>query len=409
MLIWLVYGLMSLEVEKCPEVSTRGIKKIAFVMPWHISERGGGAEVQANYLAQELAMREFDVYYICQTAKSERIGLIDRIDGFSIHWVKPSGKFPWWDQNKYIVVLKNIKPDLVIQRMSSNVTYIIGKYCKSQRIPFVWICTDNVCPFKDRHMRRFKERASLRTTNLVKYLIFYLSNLVMDFYRVRGMRYITQAFTQNDFQEREVKRNFNLTSNRITSGHPMPGIQISIEERFNNKIILWSGNLGKHKRPELFIQLACEMQQSDFQFVLVGGHSDEGYVEKLLNDTPPNLKIVGQVSFEESLNWFGKATLLVNTSIAEGFSNTYIQAWLRGVPTVVFGADPNDVVRGNDLGCNVRSIEEAKQFILSLLSDMGKYSDYSARVRQYARENHSIQKMTDNFLKCLEDEGIALH
>ena len=76
---------------------------------------------------------------------------------------------------------------------------------------------------------------------------------------------------------------------------------------------------------------------------------------------------------------------------------------------MMFGADPNDVVRGNDLGCNVRSIEEAKQFILSLLSDMGKYSDYSARVRQYARENHSIHKMTDNFLKCLEDEGIALH
>jgi len=391
------------------KISLKPITKIAFVMPWHISERGGGAEVQANYLAQEFAMREFDVHYICQTAKSERIGLIDRIDGFSIHWVKPSGKFPWWDQNKYIVVLKNINPDLVIQRMSSNVTYIIGKYCKLQRISFVWICTDNVCPFNDMHIRRFKERASLRTTNPVKYLIFYLSNLLMDFYRVKGMRYITKAFTQNDFQEREVKRNFSLASNRIMSGHPLPGIQISIEERFNNKIILWCGNLGKHKRPELFIQLACEMQHSGYRFVMVGGHTDTTYVKRLFEQKPQNLLFTGQVTFEESLTYFDNASLLINTSVSEGFSNTYIQAWLRGIPTMVFGADPNNVIQDNQLGYNVSSIEEAQKFILALLSDKEKYTDYWARVRQYARENHSIQKMTDNFLKSLEDEGIALH
>ena len=35
--------------------------KITFVMLWHISERGGGAEVQANYLAQELAERGYNV------------------------------------------------------------------------------------------------------------------------------------------------------------------------------------------------------------------------------------------------------------------------------------------------------------------------------------------------------------
>ena len=43
------------------------MKVIAFVMPWHISERGGGAEVQANFLAQELGLRGYDVSYVCQT------------------------------------------------------------------------------------------------------------------------------------------------------------------------------------------------------------------------------------------------------------------------------------------------------------------------------------------------------
>ena len=33
-------------------------------MPWHISERGGGAEVQSNYLAIELVNRGFEVHYM---------------------------------------------------------------------------------------------------------------------------------------------------------------------------------------------------------------------------------------------------------------------------------------------------------------------------------------------------------
>jgi len=49
------------------------IKKICFVMPWHITERGGGAEVQANYLSRELVNRGFSVYYICQSTNKNLI------------------------------------------------------------------------------------------------------------------------------------------------------------------------------------------------------------------------------------------------------------------------------------------------------------------------------------------------
>ena len=47
--------------------------KIAIVMPWHISERGGGAEVQANFIADVLSSTNFQVSYICQTINSNKI------------------------------------------------------------------------------------------------------------------------------------------------------------------------------------------------------------------------------------------------------------------------------------------------------------------------------------------------
>ena len=69
--------------------------KITFVMLWHISERGGGAEVQANYLAQELAERGYNVSYICQTTKANKVNTTSIVNGVNVLWLKPANKFVW--------------------------------------------------------------------------------------------------------------------------------------------------------------------------------------------------------------------------------------------------------------------------------------------------------------------------
>jgi len=61
---------------------------------------------------------------------------------------------------------------------------------------------------------------------------------------------------------------------------------------------------------------------------------------------------MGKLPFEETLKIFDGATLFVNTSKSEseGFPNTYIQAWLRGVPVISFDVDPDGVIAKNGLG-----------------------------------------------------------
>ena len=370
-------------------------------MPFHISERGGGAEVQADYLGQELAQRGFDVNYLCQTIQREKVGTTAEIGNLHVHWLKQSGRLQWIDQNKYYKALEKLKPDLVIQRLSSNVTFVTGRYCRKNNAIFVWICTDNLSPYRDHSVRSFKQRFDLKNTLLIKYFIFLFSNRIIDYYRDRGMKYVDLAFTQNDFQAEVLEREFGLSSHRMISGHPVPDKTTSVEERWGNKIILWCGNLGMYKRPELFVQLAERMMDSGFNFVMVGGHSDSEYVNGLFANAPSNLEYTGQVSLNNSLQWFDKAAILVNTSVSEGFSNTYIQAWMRGVPVIVFGADPDQIIRKNKLGFDVNTIVEAEEVIMALTGNSGLYNQYSERCLYYARDRHTTKNMGDYFLGIL--------
>lgn len=379
----------------------QSIKKIVFVMPWHISERGGGAEVQANYLAQELAERGHVVSYICQTTNSKKINTVEKIEKINVHYLKPSGRFQWQDQNKYLKPLKTIQPDYILQRLSSNVTYVLGKYSSKSNCKLIWFCTDNKSPFSDYHFSKFKERASLKSLGFLKYNIFAMSNKLMDFYRNHGMKQVGIAFSQNDFQRENIKINFNLESFRMISGHPNPKKEITAKERFKKQTVLWCANFGQHKRPELFVELVKQFKNSNINFIMVGGHSDTNYVTNILKDKPKNLITTGPISFEAALSYFDEAAVFVNTSTpgGDGFPNTFVQSWLRGVPVISLGFDPDNIIENNKLGFNVHSINDAKLKLMELLININLYKSLSTNAFNYGSKNHSIEIMTNQFLK----------
>lgn len=372
------------------------MKVFCFVQLFHISERGGGAEVQANYLATELANRGYEVHYICMSINADKVNTSSVMDGVTIHWLPQKTSDALENFRNIKNRLLQIQPDYIIERMSSAYAWPILKAVKASKAKYIWICTDNESPRYFRTLRNYFKKKSI-----IKFLYASIKALKIDLIRMYANKRADIVFSQNEIQKELLLKNFKRNSQRMISGHPFPEVDKNTKERFDFQTVLWCANFGSHKRPELFVELARQMQHTNLKFVMVGGHSDTTYVNTLLKDKPKNLTTTGQLSFDEALTHFDKASILVNSSISEGFSNTYIQAWLRGVPVVVFGADPNNVIDKNQLGFDINTVEAAVDKIVAVMSDFESYHTLSENSRTYGSQNHSIEVMTDNFLNSI--------
>jgi glycosyltransferase involved in cell wall biosynthesis len=136
---------------------------------------------------------------------------------------------------------------------------------------------------------------------------------------------------------------------------------------------------------------------------MAGGHADAAHRERVVAGLPGNVDWLGPIPFEETLAWFDRAAALVNTSPPghEGFPNTFIQAWLRGVPVLTLGVDPDGIVREHDLGDVVRTVDELAASLSGLLGDSGGYARIAENVAAFARERFTVERVADCFLEAV--------
>lgn len=98
-----------------------------------------------------------------------------------------------------------------------------------------------------------------------------------------------------------------------------------------SRYALWIGRADAvHKRPQLCIELArlCP----EIPFLLIMNPRDPRLDAELRRAAPPNVRFVTSVPFTRMPGVFSRAGVLVNTSLLEGFPNTFLQAALSRVP-----------------------------------------------------------------------------
>jgi glycosyltransferase involved in cell wall biosynthesis len=152
---------------------------------------------------------------------------------------------------------------------------------------------------------------------------------------------------------------------------------------------LWIGKSDRVKQPEVLLDLAVRCPE--VRFFAVMNKSDPVLYDAVVARRPPNVELVEHVPIREVEALFAGAFAFINTSMFEGFPNTYLQAGKYGVPILSLGVDPDGFVRryrcgvvtDGDVGALAVAVRE-----LRALPSLA--AEYSANVRQYVREHHDL-------------------
>jgi glycosyltransferase involved in cell wall biosynthesis len=98
---------------------------------------------------------------------------------------------------------------------------------------------------------------------------------------------------------------------------------------------------------------------------------------------------------------YGRARVFVNTSDVEGFPNSYLQAWIRGVPVVTL-IDPDRVIEREGLGVAARSPAQTADAVRGLLDDSTAWKAASDRCRAFMAREYREDKILAAYLDTFE-------
>ncbi len=339
----------------------------------------GGAEVQQALIALELARRGYDVSMISMDFGQREGDLVKGVRLIKMH--APDSGLP---------VLRFIHPRLTslwgaMQRADADVYY--------QRAAGAG--TGFVARFALSHGKRavFASASDFDFDPALPYIRF---NRDKHLFRY-GMRHVHHVVVQTERQLQMCLKTFGRDATRINSCYAHRGAPGHHEGP-----IVWAGSIKPQKRPELFLDLAQRLPQCRFR--LVGGAAaGAAHFEALQRRAQSlgNVELTGFVPYTDVESQFDRASLLVNTSVGEGFPNTFLQAWSRGIPTVSF-FDAGARVNGADVGTAVTDLDAMERAVLALKSDSVLWHEHGARAAGHFRRHHALERVVDDYERIFQ-------
>ena len=375
-------------------------KSICFVMRWHPDYRIGGSEIQAWLLAKALARRGWRVHYVSEYDVPPEWGAVR--DGVHIHGFKIRKNIErvHLDLLRYVAfsrLLRKIDADIYYQRCADTYTGMTAYFARSNKKRFMWASA---------HVQECKKNIFTYPLNkynghgLRKAIVLLVARLNDRSY-LHGIKNASKVLAQAEYQQKLLRENFGRESVIIKNCHHVPA---KLPQKDNPPIVLWLASLKRWKQAEIFIKLARRHKDLDCRFILAGRASGKEYFAEILKQMQglSNIENVGGVTFEESNDLIGRASVFVNTSTYEGFPNTFIQAWMRGVPVVSLNVDPDDILSHESIGFKSGTFENLCRDVMTLIGDKDMRDTMGQRARLYAISNHSIEAVTDKFLSVIQ-------
>jgi glycosyltransferase involved in cell wall biosynthesis len=341
---------------------------------------GGGAEYQISLLIDALLeSARYDIHLLVRHF-DERIEQI----GYHVVRIRRSGEVPRFGYIGDLVplyrALRRIKPNILYQRVACGYTGICALYARREHVPLLWHAAHDtdVSPATLDRGRNFLRR------RLEKWSVEY------------GIRHADRIVVQTRQQGELLLRHYGRRADAV-----IPNFHGDAGERIDKSgptTVVWVANLKSWKRPEVFVRLALALQDvPGLQFIMLGeapaGTSNQGWLAPLMRsiEAAPNVRYLGSRSQREVNEIFAKATIFVNTSVHEGFPNTFIQAWQRDVAVVSLDVNPDDVLQREGVGIHAGSEQALSEAVRMLVMMPWVRAGYVERAREYVRSQHSLR------------------
>jgi len=167
---------------------------------------------------------------------------------------------------------------------------------------------------------------------------------------------------------------------------------------------IWVAKIRPEKRLGTFLDLVAALPE--LRFAVVGGFDPEmgaderGQLERRMSELP-NLSVLGPQRAAQVAALLAQSKLLVNTSSAEGFPNTMLEAWSLGVPVASLAVDPGGVISRERLGLLSGSAPQLCQDVLALARTPQLNQAFGERGLAYVSRQHSLAEVCRAFERAL--------
>jgi glycosyltransferase involved in cell wall biosynthesis len=334
----------------------------------------GGAEVQQSFLAVELASRGYDVSMISMDygqIEGERVRGVRLIKMHAPDAGVPVVRFIHPRFTSVWSAMKRANADLYYQRASGALTGFVAAFAERYRRHSMFAgahdfdfvpCLPLIPNFRDRLIYKY------------------------------GISRMDRIVVQSERQREACRNMFGRSAIQINSCYALTGKPGAV-----GGVVLWVATIKSIKRPELFVELARRMPQ--YRFKMVGGvpHNSD-YLRRLRESAHdvPNLELTGFVPYADVEEHFDGVALLVSTSSGEGFPNTFLQAWSRGIPTISF-FEPGVANDGRSVGLVVANVQEMVEAVVRLKDSPAYWSEIGDRVRRHFELHHGVERIGDAY------------
>lgn len=314
-----------------------------------------------------------------------------RIDGISVYKSYrpdagvPGIRFVTPRITRLWAAMSRADADVYYQRTSDSISGVVSAFCRVKHRHFIFAlgATADCQP-------------SLPNCPTVRERLFYLF----------GLRRADRVIAQTEWQCEQLRQNFGVEASvvRGTAADPgEPAIERGVAS--SRRRFLWVGRFCREKRPELIVELARRCVFAEFQIIGGGGRGDDTLNMERLCQGVPNLHLQGYIPHDCIGQFYAAADALVCTSETEGFPNTFLEAWSRGVP-VVTTFDPDGTVASHGVGIFAPDVSALAYAVERIATDACLRNTLARNAREYYRIQHAPMVVLDQFeniLRALPD------